>query len=266
MQPLKKALVITGIENNKLLITSLKVMKTVQLLFITAIVAVFASSCIDDFTIHGNGVEASEERITTSFSKVKSEGSFDVHITQGDDYDILVSSESNILQYIETSVHNQTLRIYIRGVHNIKNQLPLEVYITTPRLEGVTQSGSGSITSDYFSVNKFNAVISGSGSIETAVDAISVDAAISGSGNLTILGNANDADFSISGSGRIYASDLELRDCNTKISGSGNAWVNVERFLKANISGSGSIFYIGTPEIERHISGSGKVIPNENKL
>ena len=136
----------------------------------------------------------------------------------------------------------------------------MEVFITTPFLEGVKQSGSGIISTDYFVADNFNVVISGSGIIETAVDANTVDTNISGSGNLFISGNALHGEFTISGSGKVEAYDLDLRDCSAKISGSGNIWVNVERFLLASISGSGNVFYIGNPDIEMHVSGSGSVI------
>lgn len=238
-------------------------MKTTQLLLSCTVVFLFATTgCIDDITIHGNGTAATESRITTSFNQVKSEGAFDVHITNGNDFEIIVNAESNILPYIETDVNHKTLRIHIRGIHDVKNQLPMEVYITTPYLEGIIQSGSGIVASDYFTTNHFNVIISGSGSIETAVDATTVDAMISGSGNLVISGGATDAGFIVSGSGKIDANNLHLRDCSAKISGSGNMWVNAEHYLKANISGSGNVFYSGTPEIERQLSGSGNVIQN----
>ncbi|HKI90358.1 MAG TPA: head GIN domain-containing protein [Draconibacterium sp.] len=238
-------------------------MKTIKLLLLSSVALLVATtSCIDDFTIHGNGVAATEGRITTGFNQVKSEGAFEVHITSGNDYDILVNAESNILPYIETDVNNHTLRIYIRGIHNVRNQLPMEVFITTPHLEGITQSGSGIVTSDFFNSDHFNAVISGSGSIETAVDASTLDALISGSGNLTISGTATNSGFTISGSGKILADNLDAHACSAKISGSGSMWVNVENYLKANISGSGNVFYKGAPDVEKHISGSGNVIQN----
>lgn len=243
----------------------LKVMKTMKHLFFSAaVLLLFATTgCIDDFTIHGNGIVASEGRITYQFDEVKSEGAFDVHITNGDEFEVVVRAESNLLPYIETDVNNNNmLRIYFRGLHNVKNQLPMEVFVTTPYLNGVKQSGSGIITTDYFENNNFDVAISGSGVIETAVNTITLDAVISGSGNLIISGVAKQADLVVSGSGRLDAYDLTLRDCEALISGSGNMWVNVERFLNASISGSGSIYYSGEPNVETHISGSGRIIEN----
>ncbi len=237
-------------------------MKTIKLFLVGSIIVLFgATSCLEDFTIRGNGIPATEGRITLDFNEVQSEGEFDVHITNGDELEVVVNAESNILPYIETNVNRDKLKIYVRGFHNVKNRLPMEVYITTPYLKGITQSGSGIITTDYFTTNNMDVVISGSGRIQTAVDALSLDAVISGSGNLDISGNSNFGDFLVSGSGKINAYDLTLNNCEASISGSGNMWVNVENHLKASISGSGSIYYSGNPGIEKHISGSGNVIP-----
>lgn len=237
-------------------------MKTIKLFLFGSVIILFgATSCIEDFTISGNGIAATEGRITLDFTEVQSEGEFDVHITHGDEFEVVVNAESNVLPYIETNVNRDKLRIYIRGLHNVKNRLPMEIYITTPYIEGITQSGSGIITTDYFTTDDMEVKISGSGRIETAVDAFNIDAIISGSGVLDLSGTSNNGDFLVSGSGKINANDLSLRNCEASISGSGNMWVSVENHLKASISGSGSVYYSGNPSVEKHISGSGNVIP-----
>lgn len=236
-------------------------MKTIKLIVLGAFALLLSTTgCIEDFTIRGNGIEATEGRITPYFEKVKSEGSFDVHITNGDEHEIVITAESNILPYIETDVNGGTLRLHIRGLHHIKNHLPMKVFITTPYLEGIKQSGSGIVTTGYFSSDDMDIIVSGSGSIETAVDAISVDALVSGSGSIFLSGDAVDADYTVSGSGTIDAHDLMIRDCEARISGSGNVRTSVERYLSAVISGSGNVYYNGSPAIETHISGSGNLI------
>jgi hypothetical protein len=236
-------------------------MKTIKLLFLSALAVLYATTgCIEDFTITGNGITTSEGRITSNFNKVKSEGDFNVHITSGNEFQVVVNAESNIIPYIETNVNGGTLRIYIRGIHSVNNRRPMEVYVTMPNLKGVTQSGSGVITTGFFTTDNFSAVISGSGSIETAVETLKTDAVISGSGNLFLSGETYSADFLISGSGKIDAYHFNVSDCDARISGSGNIWVNVDRFLKASISGSGNVFYYGAPLVEKQISGSGDVI------
>ncbi|MEZ5103845.1 MAG: head GIN domain-containing protein [Draconibacterium sp.] len=237
-------------------------MKTIKhLLFIVAVSLLFATtSCMEDFNIRGNGISATDGRPASNFTKITSSGSFDVHITKGDQYEVIVNAESNILQYIDTRVSGNTLHIDIRGVHNIRNRLPMEVYVTTPYMESVKQSGSGLITTDYFDPENFEVVISGSGVISTAVETNQINATISGSGKLNITGEANRVDYTVSGSGRIDSYELTTDDCYAKISGSGSIYVNAIDFIRASISGSGNVYYYGEPALETHISGSGKVV------
>ncbi len=238
-------------------------MKTMKhFLLLLASVALLGLASCDDYLVRGNGISGSESRYTFSFDEVKSSGQFIVHISEGDDYEVLVNAETNLLYYIDTHVHGNSLHIDIRGLHSVRNRLPMEVFITTPYLDGIKQSGSGSITTDYFYANDFDISISGSGRVETAVECDELDVRVSGSGRVIISGQADLADMSISGSGKIDACDLDARDCYAKISGSGDICVYVERLLVGTISGSGNIFYRGNPTVESHISGSGKIIPD----
>ena len=160
-------------------------MKTIkQFLLLAAMgLLITTTSCLDEFTIHGNGNEGTENRIISDFSKLKSSGSFDVNVTYGDEYEVIVIAETNIIPYIETYVTNGTLHLDIRGLHNIKNHLPMQVHITTPQMRSIKQSGSGEITTGYFESNELEMFISGSGSITTSVDAARINASISGLDN-----------------------------------------------------------------------------------
>jgi hypothetical protein len=237
----------------------MKTMKKISLLSILGLLLI-TTSCIDDFTIRGNGIESSEDRIVTDFDQLKSSGSFDVEIINGDEYSLVVYAESNIIPYIETYVTNGTLNIDIRGLHNVNNRLPMQIIVTTPQIRSIKQSGSGDIIADYFDTNEFDLSISGSGSISTSVDAAIVNARISGSGKIEISGSALFANYNISGSGRIDSYDLITKNCDAYISGSGSMYVSASDIIQATISGSGNVFYLGNPAIDTHISGSGRVI------
>ncbi len=218
------------------------------------------SSCMDDFIIRGNGIPDSEARLMHGFSSVASEGNFIVHITSGTEYKLIIEAESNLMEYIRTEVNGGRLKIHTSGFTSLRNRLPIEVFVTTPFLHGIVQSGSGAITTGYFETDVFNCVVSGSGSIETAVDANVVDAVISGSGRLNISGSASKGNLVVSGSGKLNAGDLLVQDCDAKISGSGDIWTDVSRYLKAVVTGSGHVFYSGRPQVETVVSGSGGII------
>lgn len=221
------------------------------------------SGCSDGISIRGNGIVKSETRSARAFNEVHTGGHFYVHITAGDDYKVVVEAESNLLPYIDTDIRRGVLEIEVDGIHILKNTEPMNVYVMTPTLDAVVLSGSGEITTGYFESEYFEAVISGSGKIETAVDADVAEIAISGSGEVDIYGNCHALDIGISGSGKVKAYDFATSNTYVVISGSGDAYVNVEKRLDVKISGSGSVYYIGEPTISLNVSGSGKVI-NDN--
>ncbi|MBK6282299.1 MAG: DUF2807 domain-containing protein [Draconibacterium sp.] len=235
-------------------------MKTIKQFSFFTLLLFAATSCIAEFNIRGNGVEATEERAVSMFNKIKSSGDFDIQIINGDELEVLVTAEENILPYIGTSVSNNTLQIDIQGMHNVRNRLPMRVLITVPQLVSVKQSGSGSITADYFSGDEMEFSLSGSGSISADVDADLVVASISGSGWIIITGDSNESELNISGSGNIDSSELTVDNCNAHISGSGNMQVNALKLITAKISGSGNVYYTGNPVTETNISGSGKLV------
>ncbi|HKJ40886.1 MAG TPA: DUF2807 domain-containing protein, partial [Sunxiuqinia sp.] len=83
-------------------------MKTKKLSYLTLLlfIAVGFNSCLEDFSVIGNGHSATETRGTSYFDEVKSSGSFEVFITPGDDYLVEVTAETNLLPYIITEVDN----------------------------------------------------------------------------------------------------------------------------------------------------------------
>lgn len=237
-------------------------MKTIkQLLLLSTVLTLFVTTgCIDDFSIRGNGIVESESRYAKNFEKVKTSGPFDIYISNSDEYEVIVSAETNILPYIEVEVTNKTLYIGTKGLHNLRNTEPMEIFISTPCLEGIKQSGSGEVVTDFFESNDFDLCLSGSGYIETAIKCNSLEAKLSGSGEMYISGDADYSELKVSGSGEINSYDLLAKKCNANISGSGEVFVNVKNLLNAKISGSGNIYFIGDPVIISNISGSGSII------
>ena len=233
-------------------------MKQITSLLLSGLLLLSLSSCLDSIT--GNGVRATENRTVPFFNKVKSDGSFKVYITNSEETDVVVSADENLLQYIETYVSGETLHLDIEEWHSVKAVVPLEVYIAMPELEGIVQSGSGRITTDYYEAGHFDVTLSGSGSIYTEFASESAELVLSGSGKIEIAGYADYAKMKISGSGNIEGADFEVTNCRTYTSGSGNMWLSVENELESHISGSGNVYYYGSPTVEKSVSGSGNVI------
>ncbi len=218
------------------------------------------SSCVEELFIEGNGILRTETRNDEGFTKVSSSGDFNVTVLPGASYSVEITAESNLLPYISTNVDGKTLKIRTSGIHTLRQNEPIEIFITTPALKGIALSGSGLIKTGNFMSSDFDISVSGSGDVITTISSGDVAANISGSGTITINGDAASTDFVISGSGKIKAYDLEQDLCQATISGSGDMYVNVSRTIDARISGSGKIYYVNYPAIHSSISGSGGVV------
>lgn len=237
-------------------------MKTIEIpLFLSFFAFLFTtSSCIDEIFIEGNGIPKTEIRGAEGFDEVISSGDFRVTVMPGSHYSVEVTAESNLLPYIETNVNGKTLKIRSLGLHSLRQNLPIEVLITTPVLNGLTLSGSGMIKTGSFMSNDFKINLSGSGDIDAQISTDNIKANVSGSGIIYLEGNAVGTDFVISGSGKIKSYKLEQQNCKAAISGSGDMYVNASRAIDASISGSGRVYFINHPLIHTSVSGSGGVV------
>jgi hypothetical protein len=201
---------------------------------------VLLSSCSRD-TISGSGELISEFRNVVNFTKVRSEGVFEVMITQGNSQSIEIIADDNIIQEIKTVVVNNELRLYLDDDNNYRH-ITSQINIIVPSITSIKNSGVGNILIlDIDTIDDFNIYNSGTG-------------------NISIEGSAKSLTIKNEGSGDVEGFLFAIDDCDLQIIGSGDCKVNCANNLNVDIEGSGDIYYLGSPIIEADISGSGKII------
>lgn len=236
--------------------------------FILSIFVLFLGviTYVKDIFPEGNKDLRKESRDATGFDQIASSGDFKVIVKQGNTYSVEVKAESNLLPYIETEVVDQTLRIKTLGIRILLHSCPIEIFITTPVLNGLLLSGSGMIKTGSFVSDQFRILLSGSGDIDTKINTGLMKAYVSGSGNIFLEGDAKASRLVISGSGRIKSYQSTQRNCEAIIIGSGNMYVNTLETIDARITGSGKVLYISHPIINKSVYGSGDVFDmNQSK-
>lgn len=207
--------------------------------FIVILFSVSLSGCFGP-SVRGSGHGMSEPRNVSGFSKVSLEGSGRVVIEQGAAEALTVTTDDNLLHYIETQVRGDTLVLDERSGVSLSPSENIVFRVTVKNLDGLDISGSGA------------AEAKGLRGPKMKID-------ISGSGEVSAEGVADDLDISVSGSGRFHGDGLKSKRTRVDISGSGSAVVASSDTLNAIVSGSGSIEYVGDPQIHQDISGSGSV-------
>lgn len=228
--------------------------------------ALFFAACNISFngdSLTGNGNVKTETRDVGDFHAIRSSGSIDVEISEGDTYSVSVENDENILPVIVTEVQGGTLNIHYKSNTSI-NSDHAKVYVTAPSLDKIISSGSADIMINDVVKNdrQIEISVSGSGNIKGGVDAPEISASIGGSGNVTLSGRTKNFNGKVSGSGDLNCGDLQSENTEVSVSGSGNAHVFASVTLKARASGSGDVYYRGNPPSpEIHTSGSGSVQP-----
>ena len=240
-----------------------------KLLMIVATLSFSLTSCYFDFDDDGRsnnisnceegfGSTVTQEISPTDFTGIELNIDAQVYISQGENVEILVKGQENIIDELETRVRNDVWEIEFDDC--IEDSDVLRIYITSPNLNYIGNNGSGKIQSDnILKMDDLEIKNNGSGEIQLSIEGEVITARNNGSGKLEIEGVAATLDANMKGSGDIEAFDLLVRDAQVEIAGSGDAQVNVTDFLEIMIEGSGDVYYKGDPDLKVTTRGSGKV-------
>jgi hypothetical protein len=213
--------------------------------------------------IKGNGEMTSITRTVSDYDKVGLTGSMDVRLVAGQEGNIQIEAEENLMDYIVTESKGGRLEISVKKGYNLQPSENNQIMITVPfiDLDAVHLTGSGDITSsDVISSENFETKVTGSGDIRLRVKSKNARASVTGSGDIGLSGSAQDFDCNVTGSGDISAFDFQCERVNATVTGSGDITVYASEELKASVPGSGDIKYKGNPKKEDFKSfGSGSI-------
>lgn len=211
--------------------------------------------------VKGNGNLTTEKRTVPEYDAVNLNSSFDVELVAGNEGNLTIEAESNLMEYITTEVSNGKLKISVEEGINLDTNEEIKITVPFEEISSVSLTGSGDIIGkDRIKSENFSVSITGSGDIELELQAREVKGNITGSGDLSLSGSTSNFETKITGSGDFDASKLKAEKVEAVISGSGDIQVFASQELRTRISGSGDVYYAGNPKKEDFkTSGSGSV-------
>lgn len=214
-------------------------------------------------SVKGNGEMQTITRNVGDYDAINVAGFFDVTLVAGNEGELTIEGESNLLEYIETEVDGDRLTIKVKNKQNLKTSWGKDIKIRVPfrDLNQVSLSGSGEIMStDVIKANNFRVSVSGSGDINLVVEASSTESRVTGSGDLVLRGSTRDHETSVTGSGDLEAGRFKADNVDAKVTGSGDIRVSCDKSIRARVTGSGDIEYVGNPtKQDTKVSGSGDI-------
>ncbi len=217
-------------------------MKTRLYFALLTILALCLSGCgIDKLitALEGSGVVQSDSRELDSFNSIVFSGVGDVQIVAGATQSIVVTTDDNLIDNVETRVEDGQL--IIRTKKNFRSKVGLKVSVGAPEVHNVSLSGAGSL------------VLSGVDSQQLAVSSCGV-------GSLPAGGKVLSLEVDLSGAGSADLKALEAEAVKATVSGVGQAEVFASESVYARCSGIGNILVRGNPKtVDQKASGIGEV-------
>lgn len=232
-------------------------MKKAAILFIVMSIAV-GSCYIDGWNrgISGNGNVVKEERSISGFTGVHVSSGVDVTLSEGNDFEVIVEADENLMEAILTEKQGNMLVVKTDRV-NIRHARSKKVHVTLPELEELKISSAGDCEGQTpFQCDDLKLGISSAGDLSLEVEADRIVLDISSSGDARIAGSANELDASLSSAGDLYAYDLVAKNVKVNVSSAGGARVHATEEISMNASSAGNIYYKGEARVLHSRSSS----------
>ncbi|MDH5380334.1 MAG: DUF2807 domain-containing protein [Cyclobacteriaceae bacterium] len=230
-------------------------------IFVTLFSSLFIlSSCeYSDVKHRGNGNFETQIVKTEDFSKLKIEGGYEITLEAGNEPQVIVHADENLIEYIYAEVRGSWL--VIGNEESIHSPDGIAITVVYNELSKIEIEGACAIkTTETLISDDFGIDMGGAGAIDMDLEVDDLLINISGAGAVKLAGEARFMEVNLSGAGGLSAYDLIVERCKLNISGVGGAEVYVEEELDASVSGLGGISYRGDPHVNRsEISGIGKI-------
>jgi hypothetical protein len=206
--------------------------------------------------VAGSGTPLIDTRVVDGFEHVVLTGEGSVVITFGDSEALLVETDDNLIELIETTVEDGALEIRTTDGVDIEPTNSVRYRITATDLVTVELAGAGSIDVEPWSADEPRVVLSGAGDISIQrLDAEILSVEHTGVGSITVDGDVREQDIVISGIGQYAAADLRSSTASVAADGVTEATIWVSESLRVDASGTAMVSYYGSPDVTQDISG-----------
>lgn len=211
---------------------------------------VFMLSC-SLFSATGSGNVVTREGNFTGFDSLDVSHAFNVEITQGETFDVLIRVDDSFIDDLEVFQEGTTLKIGLKPNRDYTTfNGALEAEVTMPELVGLNLSGSSDATVEGFeSTEPFYVRLSGNSSLRGEFEAGDSRFDASGNSSVDLSGGAGYVTANASGDSDIDLASFPAINGTVDASGASTVTVNVIEGLDATASGNSQIYYLGDPNL-----------------
>jgi Putative auto-transporter adhesin, head GIN domain len=205
----------------------------------------------------GDGrIETQAREVDVAFSRAAFHSGFRAHFVPGPRA-VSITTDSNLLPLVETTVEEGTLIVRLRPDAVISTDFGLSAIVVTEEVLGVEGHGGSRVTVSASPGDRFVAWASGGSALEiSALDARQLEADGSGGSTLTAAGSASAIRLAASSGSQLDAQSISADDVALDASGGSAVEARASRAVRGQLSGGSHATVFGHPAV-RELSLSG---------
>ena len=192
--------------------------------------------------VFGSGTVVTEARTVPSFTGVRASGGHTVVVEQAEVEGVEVTTDDNLLAFVETDVIDGTLVVSLDPQVRLRPTDPLVVRIYAGELSTLIATGAVSLDADIGSVPELNV-------------------RVSGASRTWVTGSAEWLDLHLSGASAYHGFGVESIEAVVTASGASVADLWVHDRLEVDGSGASTVRYRGGPSVIARLTGASRVVP-----
>lgn len=223
-------------------------MKTNVLLMLLAGLLVSLNACAFNFskTVYGNGEVTKKVREVGPFDAISASSGINVYLFQGDEEKVVVETDDNLQECIETRLEGRTLHCYINCT--IRKSKKTNVYVNYKTIGKIkASSGSDVYGETVVKTEKLDVHVSSGADVKLDVEVNHLSGSVSSGSDLVLKGTAGEFYGDASSGADIKADELQAKTCWLKASSAGDIKVRVSEKIDADASSGGDIIFYGNP-------------------
>lgn len=216
--------------SNKILLIAFAVV----IVFITAVVITFKVK-LKDFIIEGDGNIITQEQTFEPFDKLIIEGGLSIEYILGESNLLIIEADSNLMQNIETSLIDKTLKIK----NNTSSRKQVNCKLTAPMVKEITISSGAKLTSkDTIQSQTLGFTLNAGGSLTLIGNFDTIVSAINAGSKATLVGTCKEMKVSINAGSELKSYRMETDYLVISANAGSNANVNGKELEVSATSGS----------------------------
>jgi len=187
----------------------------------------------------------------SNFKAVTVDDFFKIDIVQGDDYDVIVMSDDDILENVNMSEENETLMISMDDDYRswMKRSDQVSLFISMPELKSLELGGTCESRVSGFDDAEMYVELSGASYADINVNSSDLQVNLDGASKMDLSGSGGDLRLNVSGAASFKGFDYEVQNAKIESSGMATIRINAVGELILDMAGASHVRYMGSPQM-----------------